>query len=210
MELSEKQQQHKEDYQWNVTQIQRQLQVVGMFEDFYGFHYEVHNDSVNPTDYDWKTYNNTIVENGHHLHELQFDLNDAAIRGTIDTIKQMELVFSTFQLWANLQNILIDAYDNCTSTQNTKCNSVITESFAKLVNFQKSHQWEKYKSLPSSGKPDFFKDIQAFEQSVVSTTTKEQEKMWMSTFYNSGARPILYYLKKEYSTQLTNQFDASI
>lgn len=56
-----------------------------MFEKYDGFDYDVHNEHVNPTVYDWKTYNNTIVENGHNLLELQFDLNDAAIMGSKDT-----------------------------------------------------------------------------------------------------------------------------
>ena len=42
---------------------------------------------INPTIYDWKHYNTSVLQmNSHDLLELKFDLSDATLHGTADYI----------------------------------------------------------------------------------------------------------------------------
>ena len=50
-----------------------------MFEVYDGTSYSVYNTSINPTNFDWKTYNNSLIPNERNLTELRFDLHDAVI-----------------------------------------------------------------------------------------------------------------------------------
>lgn len=68
-----------EEYYKNVSKIARDLKVMGMFEIYDGTSYSVYNSSINPTEFDWKSYNNSLIKNERNLTELRFDLNDAVI-----------------------------------------------------------------------------------------------------------------------------------
>ena len=60
--------------------------VAGMFESKGGSEFVVHRD-INPTIYDWKHYNTSVLQmNSHDLLELKFDLSDATFHGTADYI----------------------------------------------------------------------------------------------------------------------------
>lgn len=127
--------------------------------------------------------------------------------GTRDSIHQMDLEFSTFQLRANKTNILIDGYDNCTSPLNLECSSNITDSFSKLVNIQKVTLWRKYKQF--SDKASVLKEIQENDYLIGNITTKDQEKVWISNFYSTRAGKLtLKFLLADYETALENLYDS--
>ena len=97
-----------------VEKIQPYLILMGMFESKSTSSYTTYN-SINPTVYDWKAYENTKTQmNSHDLMELQFDLSDATLQGSHDHIQKMPQVVSRYQVRVNSAKIEEDAYTNCT------------------------------------------------------------------------------------------------
>ena len=88
--------------------------VMGMFEAKANSSYTTHKD-INPTIYDWKTYENaTLQVNNHNLMELKFDLSDATLLGSADYIEAMPEVVSRYQVRVNSAKLEEDAFTNCT------------------------------------------------------------------------------------------------
>jgi hypothetical protein len=69
-----------------VEAITPYIMVAGMFESKGGSEFVVQKE-INPTIYDWKHYNTSVLQmNSHDLLELKFDLSDATFHGTADYI----------------------------------------------------------------------------------------------------------------------------
>ena len=77
-----------------VTQY---LNIGGMFEMRQGMKNAMFH-GINKHSFDWKIYNNTLTHNSHNLLELQFNLSDAVLLGSGDSMEQIPEVISTYQV----------------------------------------------------------------------------------------------------------------
>lgn len=72
-----------------------------MFEIRSGLKYEMFN-NMNKHSFDWKMYNQSIARNDHDLLELKFNISDAILKGSGDSVVNMPEVISKYQLQFNL------------------------------------------------------------------------------------------------------------
>ena len=83
-------------YEADVLKISTYVRLYGMFEKFDGINYSVYDSNVNENLFNWHVYDNIIQVNSHSQYELKFNLSDAVISGTDDSIKRMDLVESNY------------------------------------------------------------------------------------------------------------------
>ena len=83
-------------YESDVMKISRHMNLWGMFEKFDGRNYTAHDTNVNKDLFSWKKYDSVIQVNSHGIYELNFNLSNAVIQGTAESIKKMDLVMSNY------------------------------------------------------------------------------------------------------------------
>ena len=76
-----------------------------MFESFNGKNYSVFDTNVNENLFSWHGYDNVIRTNSHGHYELKFNLTDAVMSGTAESMKRMDLLRSNYQLRANIEKL---------------------------------------------------------------------------------------------------------
>ena len=110
-----------------------------MFESKNLYIYEPYN-NINPTIYDWKTYNttgehadSTFRTNEHNLIEMKFNLTDVTLKGTENHINQMTEVINRLQVRLNKKQMEIDAFEHCMN-KDASCRKVLDDSQSSLYN----------------------------------------------------------------------------
>ena len=84
------------------------LQIGGMFEVRSGLKYDLFN-NINSHSFDWKMYKQQVVRNDHELLELKFNISDAVLKGSGDSVINMPEVISKYQLQFNEKKLYMDA-----------------------------------------------------------------------------------------------------
>ena len=82
-----------------------------MFENKTGQSYETYND-INVNSFEYKKYaiQNSLVMNEHKMLELKFNLSDAVLLGSGDSVKQTSEVLNKFQLGFDKNILDQDSY----------------------------------------------------------------------------------------------------
>lgn len=83
-------------YADDVKLMSKYLTLFGMFEKFNGKNYSVANAEINENLFSWHEYGNIIQVNSHNQYELKFNLSDAVIQGTPESIRRMDLIKSNY------------------------------------------------------------------------------------------------------------------
>jgi hypothetical protein len=73
-------------YEADVKRISRYLTLFGIFEKFDGRNYSAYDTNVNKNLFSWFGYENVIRINSHGQYELEFNLTDAVIQGTDESL----------------------------------------------------------------------------------------------------------------------------
>ena len=92
-------------YKQDIESISKYLRLFGMFESFNGKNYSVYDKKVNENLFSWHGYDDIIQVNSHGHYELKFNLSDAVISGTAESMERMDLLRSNYQLRANVQKL---------------------------------------------------------------------------------------------------------
>ena len=134
-------------YRDDVEKMSKYLRLFGMFEKFNGKNYTVAKSEVNQNLFSWHGYDNIIQVNSHGQYELKFNLSDAEIQGTADSIKRMDLVKSNYQLRADVSQLKKDAFASCTAAKfGSKC-AQMADSLSKAASNMKKWTMYSYNSL---------------------------------------------------------------
>lgn len=88
---------------------------------------------INKHSFDWKISKNSLALNSHNLLEMQFNLSDAVLLGSGDSIDQIPEVVSTYQVQFNHVKLNRDAYLSC--LRNQKCSGAVKEADSVILNF---------------------------------------------------------------------------
>lgn len=81
--------------------------------------------NINMHSFDWKYYDQNLITNSHELLELKFNISDAVLLGSSDSVDKMPKIISKFQLQFNEKKLYQDAYNDC--KLNPACSKVVNE-----------------------------------------------------------------------------------
>lgn len=99
-------------YKEYVMKIASYLSIGGLFEIRDGLTFSMFN-NINEHSFDWKYYGQNIETNGHNLLELKFNVSDAVLLGSSDSVDSIPEVTSKYQLQFNEKKLYQDAYNQC-------------------------------------------------------------------------------------------------
>ena len=84
-------------------------------------------------DFTWKDYDNELYFNEHQKWELKFNISDAELVGSSDSVDKIPLVISKYQLIFDYLKLYADAFQQC--KLNNVCGDVVNESDSVIVNY---------------------------------------------------------------------------
>lgn len=127
--------------------LQKYFDVLGMVEKYQNLEYKPLNTSVNKDINDWKQYKNNMKISEQDQIELQFDLTDAVVQGSGESLTQngTDQVMTTFQLRSNPTTMESDTYLSCMSNSfENQCFEILLDEDEAI---QKMRNWESGDSL---------------------------------------------------------------
>ena len=83
--------------------------------------------------YTYKKYAKEVITNEHSLLELKFNISDAILLGSGDSVQSMTEVISKYQLQFNNKKLMYDAFEKCKS--NDVCSKVVDEPDSEILNY---------------------------------------------------------------------------
>ena len=79
-----------------------------MFEIKQDFDYEVYDKQINPDSNTWNRYDTVLKNNSNDLLEIQIDMSDVILSGTLDSVEKMPVIIPRFQVMFDDVNFQID------------------------------------------------------------------------------------------------------